>query len=111
MLFVLLWVTVVYFPLCHMVWGKGGYFNWALGGRVPVLDFAGGTVVHISSGVSALVCALVLGKRTGYPVEPMLPHNVVLSLIAASEDKQRQLRAHSPPARLPRPIFRRRRRR
>jgi Amt family ammonium transporter len=82
-LFVLLWVTVVYFPLCHMVWGKGGYFNWALGGRVPVLDFAGGTVVHISSGVSALVCALVLGKRTGYPMEPMLPHNVVLSLIGA----------------------------
>ena len=80
-LFVLLWVTVVYFPLCHMVWGKGGYFNWALGGRVPVLDFAGGTVVHISSGVSALVCAFVLGKRTGYPAEPMLPHSVVLSLI------------------------------
>jgi len=80
-LFVLLWVTVVYFPLCHMVWGKGGFFNWALGGRVPVLDFAGGTVVHISSGVSALVCALVLGRRTGYPAEPMLPHNVVLSLI------------------------------
>jgi Amt family ammonium transporter len=66
-----------------MVWGKGGYFNWALDGRVPVLDFAGGTVVHISSGVSALVCALVLGRRTGYPVEPMLPHNVVLSLIGA----------------------------
>ena len=82
-LFVLLWITVVYFPLCHMIWGKGGYFNWALGGRVPVLDFAGGTVVHISSGVSALVCALVLGKRTGYPHEPMLPHNVVLSLIGA----------------------------
>ena len=80
-LFVLLWVTVVYFPLCHMVWGKGGWFNWALGGRMPVLDFAGGTVVHISSGVSALVCALVLGRRTGYPAEPMMPHNVVLSLI------------------------------
>ena len=63
-LFTLLWVTVVYFPLCHMVWGKGGYFNWALGGRMPVLDFAGGTVVHISSGVSALVCALVLGRRS-----------------------------------------------
>ena len=59
--------TVVYFPLCHMVWGKGGLFNWALGGKIPVLDFAGGTVVHISSGVSALVCALVLGKRDGYP--------------------------------------------
>jgi Amt family ammonium transporter len=80
-LFVLLWVTVVYLPLCHMVWGKGGFFNWAGGGRVPVLDFAGGTVVHISSGVSALVCALVLGKRLGYPGEPMPPHNVVLSLI------------------------------
>jgi Amt family ammonium transporter len=66
-----------------MVWGKGGFFNWALGGRVPVLDFAGGTVVHISSGVSALVCALVLGPRLGYPREPMPPHNVVLSLIGA----------------------------
>ena len=82
-LFTVLWVTFVYFPLCHMVWGKGGYFNWALGGKIPVLDFAGGTVVHISSGVSALVCALVLGKRSGYPQEPMLPHNVVLSLIGA----------------------------
>jgi ammonium transporter, Amt family len=82
-LFVLLWVTIVYFPLCHMVWGKGGWFNWALGGTVPVLDFAGGTVVHISSGVSALVCALVLGKRSGFPHEPMMPHNVVLSLIGA----------------------------
>jgi Amt family ammonium transporter len=80
-LFMLLWVTVVYFPLCHMVWGKGGYFNWALGGKIPVLDFAGGTVVHISSGVSALVCALVLGRRSGYPQEPMMPHNVVLSLV------------------------------
>lgn len=80
-LFVLLWVTVVYFPLCHMVWGKGGYFNWALGGQIPVLDFAGGTVVHISSGVSALVCAILLGRRLGYGHEPMMPHNVVLSLI------------------------------
>lgn len=80
-LFVVLWVTVVYFPLCHMIWGKGGYFNWAGGGHIPVLDFAGGTVVHISSGVSALVCAIMLGKRAGYPQEPMIPHNVVLSLI------------------------------
>jgi len=79
--FMLLWVTLVYLPLCHMVWGKGGYFNWALGGKIPVLDFAGGTVVHISSGVSALVCALVLGKRHGFPHAPMMPHNVVLSLI------------------------------
>jgi len=83
LLFAVLWVTFVYFPLAHMVWGKGGLFNWALGGRVPVLDFAGGRVVHISSGVSALVCALVLGKRLGYPREPMPPHNVVLSLIGA----------------------------
>ncbi len=81
LLFTALWVTLVYFPLAHMVWGKGGFFNWALGGRIPVLDFAGGTVVHISSGVSALVCALVLGHRLGYPREPMPPHNVVLSLI------------------------------
>jgi Amt family ammonium transporter len=55
LLFIVLWVTIVYFPLCHMVWGKGGWFNWALGGKIPVLDFAGGTVVHVSSGVSALV--------------------------------------------------------
>jgi Amt family ammonium transporter len=82
-LFTLLWVTVVYFPLCHMVWGKGGWFNWALGGKMPVLDFAGGVVVHISSGVSALVCAIVLGKRKGFPHEPMMPHNVVFSLIGA----------------------------
>ena len=82
-LFTVLWTTVVYFPLCHMVWGNGGLFNWALGGRYPVLDFAGGTVVHVSSGVSALVCALVLGRRVGFPREPMLPHNVVLSLIGA----------------------------
>lgn len=80
-LFIALWVTMVYLPLCHMVWGKGGLFNWALGGRLPVLDFAGGTVVHISSGVSALVCAIVLGRRDGFPHEPMMPHNVVLSLI------------------------------
>ncbi len=83
LLFMALWITLVYFPMAHMVWGKGGYFNWALGGQVPVLDFAGGTVVHISSGVSALICALVLGKRLGFPHEPMPPHNVVLSLIGA----------------------------
>ena len=79
--FMLLWVTLIYLPLCHMVWGKGGLFNWALGGKIPVLDFAGGTVVHISSGASALVLALLLGKRAGYPREPMVPHNVVFSLI------------------------------
>ncbi len=79
--FMLLWAVVVYFPLCHMIWGQGGYFNWAAGGKIPVLDFAGGTVVHISSGVSALVFALMLGKRDGFPHQPMVPHNVVLSLI------------------------------
>ena len=81
LLFTVLWVSLIYFPLAHMVWGKGGYFNWALGGKAPLLDFAGGTVVHISSGVSALVCALMLGRRLGFPREPMPPHNVVLSLI------------------------------
>jgi Amt family ammonium transporter len=80
-LFIFLWASFIYFPLAHMMWGKGGFFNWASGGKVPVLDFAGGTVVHISSGVSALVCALVLGRRTGFPQEPMPPHSVVLSLI------------------------------
>ena len=80
-LFMLLWVSLVYFPLCHMVWGKGGLFNWALGGKIPVLDFAGGTVVHISSGVSALVFALMLGRRKGFPHQGMMPHNVVFSLI------------------------------
>src|SRR5688572_5713874 len=80
-LFMVLWLTIVYLPLAHMVWGNGGLLNWALGGKIPVLDFAGGTVVHISSGFSALVCALVLGKRRGFPHEPMPPHNVVLSLI------------------------------
>ncbi len=79
--FMLLWVTLIYFPLCHMVWGKGGYFNWASGGKIPVLDFAGGTVVHISSGVSALVFAIMIGKRAGFPREQMVPHNVVLSLV------------------------------
>jgi Amt family ammonium transporter len=79
--FMLAWAVLIYFPLCHMVWGKGGFFNWALGGKIPVLDFAGGTVVHISSGVSALVFAIMIGKRAGFPREQMAPHNVVLSLV------------------------------
>jgi len=82
-LFLSLWFLVVYAPLAHMVWGKGGFLNSALGGRFPTLDFAGGTVVHISSGVSALVCALYLGKRTGFPKQPMPPHSLVLSFIGA----------------------------
>ena len=83
MVFMILWSIVVYDPMAHMVWGKGGLLNAALGGRFPTLDFAGGTVVHITSGVSALVCALYLGKRVGYPKEAMPPHSVVLSFIGA----------------------------
>ena len=83
LLFTVLWSVIVYDPMAHMVWGKGGLLNAALGGRFPTLDFAGGTVVHITSGVSALVCALYLGKRVGYPKEQMPPHSVVLSFIGA----------------------------
>jgi Amt family ammonium transporter len=82
-LFTILWSTIVYFPMAHMVWGKGGLLNAFLGGSIPTFDFAGGTVVHITSGVSALVCALYLGKRVGFPREPMKPHNLVLSVIGA----------------------------
>src|SRR5712672_3639166 len=81
-LFMTLWFFIVYAPLAHMVWGKGGFLN-AAGGRFPCLDFAGGTVVHISSGVSALVCALYMGKRIGFPKQPMPPHSLVLSFIGA----------------------------
>ena len=83
LLFMTLWSLIVYFPMAHMVWGKGGFLNGALGGKFPAWDFAGGTVVHITSGVSALVCALYLGKRTGYSHESMRPHSVVLSVIGA----------------------------
>jgi ammonium transporter, Amt family len=83
LVFMVLWSIVVYDPMAHMVWGKGGLLNASLGGRFPTLDFAGGTVVHVTSGVSALVCALYLGKRVGYPKEPMPPHSVVLSFIGA----------------------------
>ena len=83
LLFTCLWSTIVYFPMAHMVWGKGGLLNAFLGGSFPCFDFAGGTVVHITSGVSALICALYLGRRVGYPKEPMKPHNLVLSLIGA----------------------------
>lgn len=82
-LFLTLWFFVVYAPLAHMVWGKGGLLNAALGGKFPCLDFAGGTVVHISSGVSALVCALYIGKRTGFPRQPMPPHSLTLSFVGA----------------------------
>jgi Amt family ammonium transporter len=83
LLFLTLWFLFVYAPMAHMVWGKGGLLNAALGGAFPTLDFAGGTVVHVTSGVSALVCALYLGKRLGYPKQAMPPHSVVLSFIGA----------------------------
>jgi Amt family ammonium transporter len=83
LLFMVLWSIIVYDPMAHMVWGKGGLLNASLGGAIPTLDFAGGTVVHVTSGVSALVCALYLGKRLGFPKEPMPPHSVVLSVIGA----------------------------
>ncbi len=83
LLFMVLWAVLVYSPMAHMVWGKGGLLNAALGGRFPTLDFAGGTVVHVTSGVSALITALYLGKRLGYPKVPMPPHSVVLSFIGA----------------------------
>jgi Amt family ammonium transporter len=88
LLFMTLWMFIVYFPMAHMVWGAGGFLNSsAVGktavGKFPSFDFAGGTVVHITSGVSALVCALYLGKRKGYMVEPMKPHNLVISFIGA----------------------------
>ena len=82
------WLLAIYCPMAHMVWGKGGLFNSGVGessfGRFAALDFAGGTVVHISSGVSALVCAIVVGKRRGYGRIAMPPHSVVLSVIGAA---------------------------
>jgi Amt family ammonium transporter len=83
LVFLVLWSIIVYSPMAHMVWGFGGFLNASLGGKVPCLDFAGGTVVHVTSGVSALVTALYLGKRLGYPQKPMPPHSVVLSFIGA----------------------------
>ena len=84
LVFTTIWMFLVYFPMAHMVWGKGGFLNAFAGGQFGCLDFAGGTVVHITSGVSALVCALYLKKRLGYPAEPIRPHNIVLSVIGAS---------------------------
>jgi len=82
-LFSILWLFIVYLPMAHMVWGKGGFLNAFLGGTVPCFDFAGGTVVHITSGFSALACALYLGKRLGFGGEGMKPHSLVLSFIGA----------------------------
>jgi len=79
LVFSLLWATFIYDPLAHWVWGVGGWVR-----NLGALDFAGGTVVHISSGVSALVCALVIGKRRGYGKEHMAPHNLPMTVLGAS---------------------------
>ncbi len=76
MVFGAIWLTIVYFPIAHMVWAGGGLLF-----EMGALDFAGGTVVHINAGVSALVAALILGKRTGYPKEPMPPHSLTLTMV------------------------------
>ncbi|MBC2776350.1 ammonium transporter [Parasphingopyxis sp. GrpM-11] len=76
MLFTAIWLTIVYFPIAHMVWAGGGLLF-----EMGALDFAGGTVVHINAGVSALVAAMIFGKRTGYPKEPMPPHSLTMTMI------------------------------
>ncbi|MGF7154415.1 ammonium transporter [Novosphingobium gossypii] len=76
MVFAIVWLTIVYFPIAHMVWAPTGYF-FGLG----ALDYAGGTVVHINAGVSALVAAIILGKRKGFPTEPMMPHSLTLTFV------------------------------
>ncbi len=76
--FILLWAILVYNPVCHWVWAKGGWL-----GKLGALDFAGGTVVHINAGISALIVALVLGKRKGYPSANFVPHNLTLTAIGA----------------------------
>lgn len=83
LLFVTAWMFLVYFPLAHMVWGANGLMNgvWNADAAVRSIDFAGGTVVHMSSGWSALVLCLILGKRIGFGREPMLPHNMVLVMV------------------------------
>ncbi|MCG6881651.1 MAG: ammonium transporter [Deltaproteobacteria bacterium] len=78
-LFTLLWATFVYNPLCHWVWGVGGWM-----GKLGALDFAGGTVVHISSGISALAAALIVGKRLGYGTTSFIPHNLPMTLTGAA---------------------------
>ncbi|HLJ09993.1 MAG TPA: ammonium transporter, partial [Planctomycetaceae bacterium] len=83
--FTVLWGTFVYCPLAHWVWSDTGWLNFAYDkARFPAFDFAGGTVVHISSGVSALICALVLGRRLGFGQEPMPPHNLTYTCIGAA---------------------------
>jgi Amt family ammonium transporter len=82
--FTILWGTLVYCPLCHWVWDGGILAYGSVYAKVGALDFAGGTVVHISSGISALICALVMGKRLGFGSEPMPPHNLTYTTIGAA---------------------------
>ena len=79
LVFMTIWITIVYAPVCHWVWGGGGWL-----GNKGILDFAGGTVVHINAGMSGLMAALLLGKRKGYPTTPMPPHNLGYTLVGAS---------------------------
>jgi Amt family ammonium transporter len=81
--FMTLWMFVVYFPLAHMVWGVDGLMNgvWNAAAKIKAIDFAGGTVVHMSSGWSALILCMILGKRLGFGKEPMPPHNLVLCMV------------------------------
>src|SRR5436309_10457967 len=83
LLFIGLWMFVVYFPLAHMVWGVDGLMNGVFNAsaKIKAIDFAGGTVVHMSSGWSALILCLILGKRLGFGKEPMPPHNLVLCMV------------------------------
>jgi len=83
--FSVLWGTLIYCPIAHWVWSDFGFLNpLNKGAKFPAFDFAGGTVVHVSSGVSALVCALILGRRLGYGQEPMPPHNLTYTCIGAA---------------------------
>jgi Amt family ammonium transporter len=83
MLFIALWMFVVYFPLAHMIWGSTGLMNgvWNGDAKIRAIDFAGGTVVHMSSGWSALILCMMLGKRLGFGKEPMPPHSMVLCMV------------------------------
>ena len=83
LVFVTAWMFIVYFPLAHMVWGVDGLMNgvWNAAAKIKAIDFAGGTVVHMSSGWSALILCLILGKRLGFGKEPMPPHNLVLCMV------------------------------
>lgn len=78
LLFLVIWTIFSYLPVCHMAWGGGLFHDWG------VLDFAGGTVVHINAGIAGLVSCIMLGKRTGYPTEPIKPHNLPLTVVGGS---------------------------